>query len=206
MRKILGTKKQYYIQTNNAQVELFKDYFGQKKYIACGPTAVVMCLDIAGWPMEVFTPGEQPEDSILMIAHNPNNLKKIKERRELDYDKYPPNEVPQVYEVVCEIIYGVKNVCKLGWGLTYTIIKNNILQGKPMVICGKFPAGGHYVSCVGFDDEKGVIIYNDPYPDQWQDKKGYNREMTIDYLNKMFKWRIDFKVYDPLLIKYDIPE
>lgn len=190
----MGKKNQYYIQTNNAQVELFRDYFKQKKFIACGPTAVAMCLDIAGWPMDVFTPGEQPEDSILMIAHNPQNLKKLMKRRNIDYDKFPPNEVPQVYEVVTRAIFG-KSACRLRWGLSFDDVKKNILADKPMVLCGKFPTGGHYVSAVGFDDEKKVIIYNDPYPDQWPDKKGYNREMDMTFFKNLFNWRLEFYPY-----------
>jgi len=192
MRRILGTKSQYYTQTNNAQVELFKDYFGNGKAIACGPTSAAMGFDIAGWPMDVFTPGEQPEDSILMIVHNPANLKLLEERRKIDYDKFPPNEVPQIYDVVGELIYG-EDACLFRWGLTYETIKENIIKGIPMMLCGNFPCGGHYVLAVGFDDEKKVIIFNDPYPPQWKDKNGYNREMDMDFFeSKILKWRVDF--------------
>lgn len=192
MRKILGKDTQYYTQTNNAQVELFKDYFKQGKMIACGPTSAAMGFDIAGWPMDVFTPGEQPEDAIIMVAHNPANLKKLQERRDIDYDKYPPNEVPQVYDVVGKLIYG-KEACRFEWGLTFEIIRENINKGIPMMLCGKFPCGGHYVLAVGFDDEKKVIIFNDPYPVQWKDKKGYNREMDMSFFEQnISKWRIDF--------------
>lgn len=192
MREILGHKNKYYTQTNNAQVELFKDYFGKGKAIACGPTSAAMGFDIAGWPMNVFTPGVQPEDSILMMVHNPANLAKLKERRDIDYDKFPPNEVPQVYDVVGELLYGKWKACKFSWGLSFEIVRKNILHGIPMMICGKFPAGGHYVLIVGFDDERQVVIFNDPYPPQWPDKNGYNREMDLEFLSKMGNYRIDF--------------
>lgn len=196
MKRILGNKSQYYIQTNNAQVELFEDYFGKGKMIACGPTSAAMGFDIAGWPMDVFTPGEQPEDSILMMVHNPANLKKIKKRRNLNYDKFPPNEVPQVYDVVGELLYGKWKACKFEWGLSFEIIKKNIDRGISMMISGPFPAGGHYVLIVGYDDKEKIpenrVIFNDPYPPQWENRQGYNREMTLDFLSKMHGYRIDF--------------
>jgi len=196
MKKILGDKTKYYDQSNNAQVELFKDYFNKTKMIACGPTSFAMGLDIAGWPMDIFTPGEQPEDSILMIAHNPYNLNLFKEKRDLDYDKYPPNEVSQIYDVVAKILYNSDNVCKFKWGLTWSIIKENIINNIPMMIAGNFPAGGHYVLIVGFDDSKKTIIFNDPYKYQWRDKNGYNREMDLNFLNdKISKYRIEFYPY-----------
>ena len=164
-RVILGTKYQYHNQLNNAQVALFKDYFNKKKAIACGPTALAEAFEIAGWPTDVFTPGEQADDAILMILQNPKNLKRFKKIRNLDYDKYPPNEIPQLFPEVGRILYE-KEVCRFEWGLSFEIIKDNILQGITMIICGKFPAGGHYVHAVGFDDEKQVIIFNDPYPKQ----------------------------------------
>ncbi len=192
MRKILGTKKQLYTQENNAQVYLFDDYFGKKKYIACAPTICAMGFDIAGRPMNVFTSGVQPEDSILMMLHNPSNLKALKEIRDLDYDKYPPNEVPQVYDFVGRILYGVE-ACRFEWGLTFDIIKVNIDNRIPMMILVEFDTGGHYDLVVGYDDLEKKIIYNDPYPRRWIDKNGYNREMDLAYFNKKVKkWRVDF--------------
>lgn len=196
MKKIIGTKAQYYDQTNNGQVELFKDYFGKKKFIACGPETAAAGWDIAGWPMDVFTPGEQPGDAILMVAHNPKNLALFEERRDLDYDKYPPNEVPQIYEVMGHLIFGSAKTCRFLWDLNYNLIRNNIINDRPVMICGEFPSGGHYVLAVGFDDEKRVIIYNDPFPVQWPDNNGYNRIMDLDFLAKMHKWRIEF--YSPV--------
>lgn len=200
MRKILGSRKKYYSQTNNAQVELFGDYFNNRKMIACGPTSAAMGFDIAGWPMQIFTPGEQPEDSILMIAHNPKNLELLKKRRNINYNKFPPNEVPQIYDVIGELLYreyigSNKRIkaCQFRWNLDFDIIKNNINNGIPMMICGDFPCGGHYVLIVGYDDDRNVIIFNDPYPLQWSNKNGYNREMKINFLRKnIHKWRIDF--------------
>jgi len=192
LRKILGLKNKYYVQTNNAQVGLFKDYFNKVKIIACGPTCAAMGFDIAGWPMDIFTPGVQPEDSILMMVHNPTNLKKIKNRRNLDYDKFPPNEVPQVYDIVGELLFGKLKACKFKWGLSFDIIKKNIDKDICMMISGKFPAGGHYVLVVGYDDNEQSVIFNDPYPPQWPDKNGYHREMSLDFLSKMHNYRIDF--------------
>jgi hypothetical protein len=192
MRKILGTRDEYYVQTNNAQVYLFQDYFKVTRAIACGPTAAVMCADIAGWPMDLFTPGEQPEDSLLMVLHNPKHLPVYQEARDLDYNVYPPNEIPQCYPPALKIIYG-KDVCRFSYGLTPQIVKDNIDLGICMMISGTFPSGGHYVSLVGYDDVKQTFIFNDPYPNQWEDKNGYNREMTLSWFGQNIQhWRVDF--------------
>jgi len=179
MRKILGTKDQYYNQTNNAQVELIKDYTGQKKFIACGPESLAMALDIAGWDMSVFTPGEQPGDSLLMVYHNPLNLKIFNQERKLDYDKWPPNEIPQLMGPVTELVFGERAAFFHSAGLNFQTIKDAINEGFPLVVSGNFPAGGHYVTVKGYDDDKGPqVIFNDPFPPQWPDNNGYNRHMS----------------------------
>lgn len=191
MRKVLGTRDQYYIQSDNAQVELFKDYFGDGKMIAC-PTCAAMGFDISGRPMDVFTPGEQPEDSILMIAYNPANLAKIKERGDFN-DNTILNEIPQVYDVVGELLYGTGGACRFVEELSFEIIKKNIKDGIPMMAGCEFPHGPHYILIVGFDDDKNTIIYNDPNPENWPDKEGYNREMDMEFFNeKIVKSRVDF--------------
>ncbi len=193
--KILGTNRQYYIQTNNAQVELFNRYYEKGKIIACGPTSAAMGFDIAGYPMDVFTPGEQPEDSILMVLNNPANLRLLINRRNLDYGHFPPNEVPQAYDIVGRLIWK-KDACLFKWGLSFEIIKENIDKNIPMMIAGNFPCGAHYVLIVGYNEKEKIIIFNDPYPNQWEDKKGYNRKMDITFFEKnISKWRIDFFPY-----------
>jgi hypothetical protein len=192
MRLIIGNKSQYYIQTNNAQVELFKDYFHQVKNIACGPETAAAGYDISGRNMKIFTPGEQPGDSILMIMHNPKNLKKFEYRRKLNYDEWPPNEVPQAYDVVGRILYG-EDASLFHWGFNSGVVIKNINGGVPMMVGTNLTKDGHYVLIVGFDLDKGTLIYNDPYPYLYEDKQGYNRE--IKYPNpkiKISNWRVDF--------------
>ena len=185
MKKVLGTPNQYYSQSNNAQVYLFKDYFNSGINIACGPTVFAMALDICLWPLVVFAPGIQPEDSILMIMHNPFNLDTFRNVRDIDYDLYPPNEVPQLYPVVAHMLYNNVNVCKFKWGVSFDMIKYCIDNDMTVMCSGNFPAGGHYVLFVGYEDD--TLIFNDPYKEQWEDKNGYNRIMTREFFDNNIK-------------------
>lgn len=199
MIKILGTKSAYNDQTNDASVELFKDYFKKSKMIACGPNTAACGFEIAGWPMNIFTPGEQVADSILMVMENPKNLSLFKARRDINYDEFPVNEVPQAYEVLAQILYKT-NVCKYVEGLDFSIIKQKICAGIPLMVSGQFPAGGHYVLIVGFDDVREIIYFNDSYPIQWPDGNGYNREMNLDFLkNNISKHRVEFQLYKSVI-------
>jgi hypothetical protein len=196
MRVVLGTPDDYYDQKNNATVYFTEDYGERKRIVACGPESVAMGLDIAGRDMSIFTPGVQPGDGITMLMHNPKNLPALRARRKLNYNTYPPNEVPQLYDVVGRILYK-EDAILYKRGLSFKIARANILNKIPFVICGDFPAGGHYALGVGFDDDGQKIIYNDPYDIQYINKNGYNRELTPE-LKKQYKiknWRID--IYPP---------
>lgn len=192
--KILGTRNQYYNQTNNASAFILRAYRGRIGFIACGPESAAMGFDIAGQDMSIFTPGEQPGDAILNIFHDPKYLPKYMKVRgnKKFYEKYSANEIPQIYPVVSEIIFG-KKVCSFKWGKTFPQIRNHIDQDEPVMLCGEFPCGGHYVLAVGYDESTGDIIYNDPYPDQWPDKNGYCRRMPPDFQKEKLKgFRIIF--------------
>lgn len=185
MKKILGKPNQYYSQTNNAQVYLFDDYFKKKSSIACGPTSFIMGLDVSKWPLDIFAPGIQPEDSILMILHNPFNAEIFKSVRNIDYDVYPPNEIPQLYPAVAKMLYKNNKVCTFKWGITFNMIKYCINNDICLMVSGNFPVGGHFVLIVGYDNDK--IIYNDPFKSQYKDNNGYNRVMDLDFFDNYIK-------------------
>lgn len=195
-----------YSQRNNAQKYLFEDYVHgvlrrmkenkeiteevynivRKKlflYIACGPTCIAMGLHIGGWNMKVFTPGVQPEDSILMMCHNPSNYKAFKKRRILDYggDVWAPNEIPQVYDVISDILYGPDAAaCRWRGGCNVNIIRENIMKDTTMMVATK----AHYILLTGFSDEKKKIYFKDPF---------YNRtEFDMDNL-PISNWRVDIR-------------
>lgn len=195
-----------YSQKNNAQVYLFKDYVHgilhrmlkknqisqaiydliRKKlflFIACGPTSIAMGLHICGWPMNVFTKGVQPEDSILMMCHNPNNFDAFKKRRNLDYggDIWASNEIPQVYDVISDILYGPDAAaCRYRNGCNVNIIRENIMKGTTMMVA----SGAHYILLTGFSDEKKKVYFKDPF---------YNRS-EFDMINlPISNWRVDIR-------------
>lgn len=182
MRKINGITT-YYSQKNNGQVELFQDYFFRilekiKKTatpeiisairqirkrlalnISCGPTAWVDGIDSCGWPLDRFTPGEQPEDSVLMIMMNPRNVKKFLKRRNIDTTRWAYNEIPQYYEVVGQIIYK-QEVCRFENNITFQKYCGYIDRG----CCVMFAIPGHFLIGKGYyQNNKNFIIYNDPF-------------------------------------------
>lgn len=192
MRKILGTRDQYYDQTNNALAKYAEDYHDITKYISCGPESAAMGFDIAGWDMEkYFTKGVQPGDSIAMCMFNPFNQKYFgKDARKR------PNEWASNYPSMSKIIFE-KQACSISWSLSFDIITLAIKQECPVMVCGNFPCGGHYVLVVGFDTEKRTLIINDPYRYQWKDEIGYNRELKWKYLKSiLYGFHINFSKKD----------
>ena len=184
----IGNRDQYYIQTNNASAHFIRAYTGRIRFVACGPESAAMGFDIAGQDMNVFTPGEQPGDAIINIFHDPNHLPRFIQTRgdRKFYRSYSPNEVPQIYPDMAKIIFG-KKVCSFEWGNTYEQIRAHINMGEPVMLCGNFPCGGHYVLAVGYDDLKQDIIFNDPYPKQWKDNNGFRRRMSPEFQAKKLK-------------------
>jgi hypothetical protein len=202
-RKVLGVFADYCIQTNNAAVKFGERYYsydsnkdGKKekniKYVSCGPESAAMGLYVSGKVKHVETccgltldiPGVQLGDTIMMGFHNPSNEPMFTARRPMDFSIYPPNEVPQYYDVLLNKMLGLKesdSACKFQYGLTFETIQFHISNNRPMMLCGAFPCGGHYVLCVGYDNRKTInVVINDPYPKQWKDEKGYNIEFVFD--------------------------
>jgi hypothetical protein len=198
MKQILGTDYNYHDQTNDGSYNLLKDYSAKSKAISCYPNAFAGGLEIGQWP-DVFTPGEQWPDSILMILHSGTNLSKWKAIRNLDYDKYPPNEIPQLYgwPGLPKVLYGDKgNSIVFKWGISFDIIVNAIKNKTCLHVAGKFPAGPHGVLITGYDDDREIIYYNDSYKKQYSDKKGYNRTMTKQWMeDNISDWRIEIPEY-----------
>jgi hypothetical protein len=184
MRKILSSRSSYNNQMNDATVNFAKRYGPKSRMVSCGPNSLAGGLEVAGWPLDVFTKGAQIPDILMMIFNNPHNEDDFIKVRDLDFDRYPPNEVPQLYPLVTKIIYG-KEACRFEWNIEFNVIKENIDRGQPLILCGNFPAGGHYVLCVGYDDEKQTVIFDDPYPVQWPDGNGFNREMSWNEMERI---------------------
>ncbi len=192
--KILGNQNQYYDQTNDASIDLIKQYTGKREVIACGPNMAAMNCDIAGCNMGIFTPGEQASDAILNVFHNPFNAQNWKRIRDIDYDKYSENEVPQLYPQMTRIIWGEEK-CLFAWGITRQAITTAINADAPIGVAVKMEFGGHYISIVGYKEDQGNfwIIYNDPYPRKLDrqphqspgDPVGYQRRMLYQDFSKI---------------------
>ena len=179
-RKING-EDIYHSQRNNALVEIFQDYIfraieNMRKeateetrkiiqevrskiclHVSCFPTSFIDGAHSCGWPMSVFAPGIQPEDSVMCIMNNPNNAKLFHKIRFVP-ETWGYNEIPDYYPVLGEIIWGQK-MCKYETRMPFEKYYNYIDNG----CCIVYAHPGHVIVGKGYDEEKKARIYNDPF-------------------------------------------
>lgn len=204
MKKLLGNKSQYNDQTNDALVEFTKDYTDKKKIVSCFCNSFADALETGHYP-NVFTPGAQIPDILMMIMHNNKNLKLFLEARDINTDEYPPNEIPQFYPVLADILFGKGNHnITFGWGLSYGTIRQHILENAVVIGGGKFPCGGHIVPFKGFNDDRHTLNYNDSYPANYANRKGYNRIMDQEMFKIMSSWKVVVPEWDQS--KFSMPK
>lgn len=182
MRKING-ENTYHSQWNNAIVEIFKDYIfrefekaqkqatGEVKkalsdlrskiylHVSCFPTSFTDGASSCGWPLNVFPPGLQPEDAIMCIINNPNIAEKLYAAAGRKVPQtWGYNELPDYYPEMARIIWG-KKVCEYKGHISYEQYCKYIDDG----CCVVYAHTGHVVVGKGYDTDKGVVIYNDPF-------------------------------------------
>lgn len=177
----LGTRADYADQTNDASVNYSAvTTNGKPKYITCFPNAVEMCLDITKQTPKIGIKGVQTADIIVMAMMNPHNKEMLLKVRNLDHRAFPPYTVPQYYPAMLELLSGDK-VCAYKMGVTWDVVKANIDKGQPMVICVGYPVGDHCITINGYDPDPGnpKISICDPYPLNYPDGNGYNRDYNF---------------------------
>lgn len=186
----LGSKEIYSDQTNDASVIYAANANDTKpKYITCFPNAVEMCLDITKKTPLIGRKGVQTADILVMAMMNPHNKDLLIKKRNLDHKRFVPYTVPQYYPTILEYMTGQK-LCEYKTGLNWDIIKNNIDKGQPMVICVSYPLGDHCVVSNGYDSDNSQISVCDPYPPNYPDGDGYNKD--YNFYQKDGDWMLSY--------------
>jgi hypothetical protein len=130
-----------------------------------------------GHDVAIRCPGSyrpQPEEALMDYFNDPANYKTLlKIRPDTPPDKWHGNEVPQFYPAAVKAVFGVH--AEFEWGAGIAKIAAYLEAGRGVQLCLIKP--GHYIGAVAYDSEKREIIYNDPWPDRFTDKNGFNRRM-----------------------------
>jgi hypothetical protein len=171
-------KSKYSVQMDNPTEQYNIEKNGKAGYTeSCGPTSAINILAAGGKNIQVITPGKwepQPEQVLWDYFNDPRNFEKFKAARpDLAPGTYPGNRIAQYYPVAIREVFGQE--CKFIMGFNFSAAVLAIQNGKGVQICLKKP--GHFIPLVAFDDTTKELIYNDPYPDRFSDKNGFNRRM-----------------------------
>ena len=191
--KFWNARECYFVQTNNPTEEILRKRSDGAWLVSCGPSAAVTCIAAMGFDVEVKTPGDykpQSEEVLMDFFNDPRNYSQLKAARpETPPDVWHGNEVPQFYPVAVTAVFGVK--ARFEWGAVFETVASELQNGKAVQLCLKKP--GHYIAAVAYDDERGEIIFNDPWPRRFKDGNGFNRRLS----------KADFSNVKPFRIVYD---
>jgi hypothetical protein len=175
--KFWNDKDCYYTQTNNPTEEILRKRSDGNWLVSCGPSSAVCCLAALGLDVSVSCPGTykpQPEEVLMDFFNDTRNYKALLAARpDTPPDVWHGNEVPQFYPVAVPAVFGVP--ASFTWGNDFGKIAAHLQAGRAVQLCLVKP--GHYVAAVAYDDEVREIIYNDPYPERFADRNGFNRRM-----------------------------
>ena len=154
-------KNTYYIQTNNAIENILKKEDGKDWLESCGPTSVINILASQGKDFILNTKGvynPQPEDILTLYFHDFRNYTKFKSiRKEINYNQFFNNRIPQLYPIALKEVFNIKAKFKWGKPSTKELIEN-LKNNIGFILCLKNP--GHYISIVAFNDKQKEVIYN----------------------------------------------
>jgi hypothetical protein len=175
--KFWNVRDCYYVQTNNPTEEILRKRSDKGWLVSCGPTAALCCIAAMGYDTEVRCPGTyrpQGEEVLMDFFNDPRNYGLLKRvRPDTPPDVWHGNEVPQFYPAAVQAVFGVK--AEFLWGNNFDQIASFLVQGNAVQLCLVKP--GHYIAAAAYDEEKGEIIYNDPWPGRFADGNGFNRRL-----------------------------
>lgn len=175
--KLWNDKGCAFSQQNNPSEELLRKTGCVGWLETCGPTAAVSCLAALGYDLAIACPGPyrpQPEEVLSDFLNDPRNYSELaKERKDIQPDRLPGNRVPQYYPLAASNVFDAKAF--FAWLMDPAQLPKWLAEGRAVQICLEKP--GHYLAAVAFDDQTDEIIFNDPWPDRYPDKSGFNKRM-----------------------------
>jgi tetratricopeptide (TPR) repeat protein len=154
---------------------VYVDQFNRWNY--CGPANLAMALNFWGWKgtrddiAKVVKPGANEPDETF-----------------IDRGKTDKNVMP--YEMANFVIDETEFNVLVRYGGDMGLVKRLLAAGFPVLIekgyyerdyTGKIAWMGHYSFVTGYDEDKGVFIYQDSYPPK--DTSGKNREIKYEDFN-----------------------
>ena len=174
-----NSKAHYFVQTNNPTEEYLRKQGRGNWLVSCGPTAAVGCLAAMGRDVAIRCPGgyaPQPEEVLMDYFNDPRNYDALRRvRAETPPENWKGNEIPQFYTVAVPAVFGVP--AKFLWSLDINKIAAQVQSGRAVQICLDKP--GHFIAVVAYDEARKELIYNDPWPERFPDKDGFNRRMNL---------------------------
>lgn len=192
---MLSNPYDYYRQDNDGTPLLLGAYHAEAKYVACGVSSFLCAMSIKGYELTP-SPYLQEEDYVMMILYNPKNRKDLIKSTGIQFKDFDcVQEYKAVYPWLAKKLFNLSfkyKVTKDANSLWHEII-TEIKSKKPVMTAGDFKYGGHYVCFVGYDESTDELIYNDPYPKNYDDLNGYARRLNYDeFVNNIFKRRNDY--------------
>lgn len=147
----------------------------------------------------------QEGDYLADYFRTPANLKKFKKIRLLNYNKYPPEQVPQLHPIGLKEVFNLDSkFIKYG---TFDDIVKELKVGNVVELCmiDSNPltpeATGHYVLANQYDDMLDKISFKDPAKEvvKWLnetlDKDGNKWLNRMNYTDNFHKWHV--VIYKP---------
>jgi len=157
----------------------------------CGPTAAAMAHDTLS--NEFLEPNLygglwsiQKEDYVTAFFLDTSNWPMFQKIRNLDFTVWPPNEIPQYYPYMAKMVFGLDAEYKENGN--FEVIAKHVWEGNACQICLKKP--GHFLIAVAYDDINKEIIYNDPWPERFQNGDGFNRRLREVDFDNIQNWYI----------------
>jgi hypothetical protein len=193
MTKYGTNEERYFTQDNNATEQIIKKKGIQLYLETCGTTSMANCIasikDDEWLKNNFYFIKIQIEDYICDYMNDPHNYDVFKAIRNLDYNFYFGNEIPQLYPYTAKQLFNVdaefKNEKDFNKLIGY--ISNN----QPIQLC--FINPGHFVALVGIDTDTKELIINDPWFRHYP-TGGFNHRLSIqEYDQNINPWLIIYK-------------